>query len=79
MDAKNIYQNGKMYKFINDIDDEIYVGSTVNKLCIRFADHKASPRKQVDRRVYKHINTNGGWEHVKIILNENYPCASKED
>ena len=35
------YENGKIYKIVNDVDDDIYIGSTTQPLCKRFGDHKA--------------------------------------
>ena len=39
------YQQAKIYKIVNNVDDEIYVGSTVNRLSKRFSDHKAKAKK----------------------------------
>ena len=35
-----IYQEGKIYKIYNTINDDIYVGSTTQKLCERMRDHR---------------------------------------
>ena len=34
------YQNGKIYKLVSPHTDEIYIGSTVARLCKRFGNHK---------------------------------------
>ena len=34
------FSNSKVYKLVNSIDDEIYIGSTTQPLSKRFADHK---------------------------------------
>ena len=34
------YQNGKIYKIVNDVTDDIYVDSTIQQLSHRFQDHK---------------------------------------
>ena len=34
------YQNGKIYKILNNIDGDIYVGSTINALSHRMAQHR---------------------------------------
>jgi group I intron endonuclease len=74
------YQNGKIYKLVNDIDDDIYVGSTCKQLSNRMAKHrtdaKASNHKQ--RKVYQKMNA-FGIEHFKIVLIENHPCDSREE
>ena len=36
------YQNGKIYKIIDYTNDNIYIGSTCEKLCRRIQKHKAS-------------------------------------
>ncbi len=72
------YQNGKIYKLCNNVDDEIYVGSTCNPLRIRKGQHKSQAKTQLNREVYKHLNE-VGWENVEIILIENHACESKDE
>ena len=36
------YSKGKIYKILDSIDDEIYVGSTTETLGARMAKHRAS-------------------------------------
>ena len=74
----SFYDNGKIYKLVNNVDDKIYVGSTCNILRVRKARHKAKSKMEPDRRIYKHLNQ-VGWGNVEIILIENYECKSKED
>jgi group I intron endonuclease len=71
------YAKGKIFKLVNELDDEIYVGSTTVKLCNRKAKHKDKIKHHPDRLVYQHI-TKVGWDNVKIILLEEYPCGNKE-
>ena len=72
------YQNGKIYKLVNDVDDEIYVGSTCRTLSKRKGDHRSSSNICPERHVYKHLN-GVGWDNVKIVLIENYQCNNKEE
>jgi len=72
------YKKGKIYKIVNDINDEIYIGSTVNTLSKRMVNHRADSVKCPDRKLYKFVADNGGWQHFKIILIEDYPCERKE-
>lgn len=72
------YQNSKIYKLVNNIDNEIYVGSTVNPLYKRKGDHKSRAKTQPNRNIYIHLNQ-VGWENVEIILIENYVCNSKDE
>jgi hypothetical protein len=71
------YLNGKIYKIVNSIDDEVYVGSTIKELHERWNSHKAAC-KRLTGRVYKHLNKIG-IEHARIELIENFPCSSKHE
>ena len=35
------YKNGKIYQILNNINDEVYVGSTIQPLSKRFYCHKS--------------------------------------
>jgi hypothetical protein len=74
--ADNRYKNGKIYRLVNNVDDEFYVGSTCTTLTKRLSSHKAKIKKPNNQQVYKHLN-NIGWEHVSIVLVEEYPCDNK--
>lgn len=77
--VKNKYQNGKIYKFVKD-GDVIYVGSTKNALKQRLSTHKYMSKKEnPQKKVYKYINENGGWDNIKMELIEEYPCDSKQE
>ena len=66
-----------MYKLVNDIDSTFYFGSTCDSLSKRLSVHKEMSRKFPKRRVYEHFNEIG-WEHVKIVLVEEYKLENKE-
>ena len=70
------YENGKIYKLVNNVDKEIYIGSTCVSLSKRYWKHRDLAPSKPDRKVYKHLNTIG-WKNVEIILIESYPCANK--
>ena len=38
MQVQSRYQNGKVYKLVNCVDDKIYIGSTCARLSKRFYD-----------------------------------------
>ena len=72
------YQNGKIYKLVNDENDDIYYGSTTQILPKRLGDHK--------NKYKRHSNGKSGYvtsfnilkyPSCKIILVENFPCNSK--
>ena len=73
----NRYANGKVYKLINDVDDEIYIGSTCMPLSKRLYDHKKAAIRYPDRNVYAHL-ANVGWCNVRIILIETVHAFSRE-
>ncbi len=70
------FLNSKVYKLINSIDDLIYIGSTIQPLSKRFADHKANA-KYKPGPVHRHFN-NIGWDTVRIILIETVICYNKD-
>jgi molecular chaperone DnaK (HSP70) len=67
------YQKGKIYKILNTIDDEIYVGSTCETLSQRMARHRATCKRNNSSLIYKHMNQLGV-EHFYIELIEDWPC-----
>ena len=71
------YARGKIYKLVNDVDDEIYVGSTCGSLKLRKSTHKSMARTK-PRPVYHHLNAIG-WENVRIVLIEDFACGNKRE
>jgi hypothetical protein len=70
------YQNGKIYKIVNDIDKLIYVGSTITSLSQRFSVHKSKSKRYPERKIYKHF-AKYGIHHFEIKLIKKYPCNNK--
>jgi hypothetical protein len=73
---ENKYANGKIYKLICD-DRSYYIGSTIQKLNLRFNHHKEASKTGMSV-VYTYINSIG-WDKVKIELIEDYPCDKKSE
>ena len=71
------YVNGKIYKLVNNSDEEVYVGSTTSRLSARKCWHRGDAAKYPERRVYAHLNE-VGWDSVSIILVEEFPCANED-
>ena len=67
------YSKGKIYKILNNIDDEIYVGSTTETLGQRMAKHRHSIKAKPQYNLYNHMHELGV-ENFYIELIENYPC-----
>lgn len=66
------YQNGKIYTIRCKYDDTlIYVGSTIQKLCVRMASHRCNKGCSL----YQYVN--GDWNNWYIELYEDYPCGNK--
>jgi hypothetical protein len=70
------FENGEIYKLVNSVDDEIYIGSTCGTLHLRKCRHKRDANRYPNRRVYEHFNRIG-WENVRIILIEAFPCNNR--
>jgi len=66
---ENKYQQGKIYKIMCNISNEIYIGSTILELNIRLDRHK-SRRSCICRQIIERDN-------YKIELIKDYPCNSK--
>ena len=67
------YSKGKIYKILNSIDDEIYVGSTIKTLSQRMASHRSLANFNPYNKLYKHM-IDIGIDKFYIELVENYPC-----
>ena len=74
------YQEGKIYKIYNTINDDIYVGSTTQKLCERMREHRycityAKAGKQL---IYKAFREHGV-DNFYIELIEKCPCNERQE
>ena len=72
------YHKGKIYKILNTIDNEIYVGSTCELLSQRMARHRSDCKRRAHLPLYKHMNQLGV-EHFYIELIEDCPCDRNEE
>ena len=72
----NRYNQGKIYKLVNTVDDKIYIGSTCMPLAKRKSNHKADARTRTSL-VYTHLNSIG-WENVNIRLIETVTAETKD-
>jgi hypothetical protein len=72
------YKNGKIYKIVNDVNDNIYVGSTISTLTRRFSQHKGDSKNitKQKRKFYAAVNLIG-FDHFRIILIENFASLEK--
>ena len=74
------YQEGKIYKIYNTINDDMYVGSTTLKLCERMRDHRKCVNNEAKQHllIYKAFREHG-IEHFFIELIEKCPCDDKDE
>ena len=74
------YQEGKIYKIYNAVNDDIYVGSTTRKLSERMAEHRKpyNIKRHENLPIYKAF-IEFGVESFFIELIEKCPCNDKEE
>ena len=75
---KNRYNNSKVYKLIDTVNQYFYIGSTCLPLSKRLYDHKQTAKRDTERKVYKYFNQIG-WDNVKIILHHELYLDNKEE
>ena len=74
------YSKAKIYKIYNDIDDEIYIGSTCSSLAKRMAKHRYSAKVDLGKtnRLYKKMNELGKEHFFIVLIDEFCECENKE-
>jgi hypothetical protein len=72
------YSSGKIYKIVNNIDQLIYVGSTIKSLSQRFSVHKCEAKRSPNIKLYKHFAKHG-IDHFEIILIKLFPCNNRTE
>ena len=74
------YQNGKIYKLVSDVSDDVYYGSTCLPLAKRLWKHKDA-YKRYKKGTFNFVTSfkilELGLDSVDIVLVEEYPCDSK--
>ena len=74
------YARGKIYKLVNSVTREIYVGSTVKRyLCDRKAAHSQRSKELAARSPLYTAIRQHGMDKFEIELLETYPCNSKDE
>ena len=73
------FQNGKIYKVVNNLNSEIYVGSTTMDLDKRMIKHKCDAKQRPHlSKFYTYMNDTG-IDNFEIELIEDYPCETQEE
>jgi hypothetical protein len=69
----------KIYKIVNTINDDIYVGSTKNELRVRWQGHKCYAKKIPDCNGLYQMMNEYSFENFRIVLIETVECENKEE
>ena len=73
------YENTKIYKVVNDVDDSTFFGYTSMSLPSRLASlKKESSNTSCSGAVHEHIRAVGK-EHFKLVLVEVFPCKCEDE
>lgn len=73
------YQKTMIYKLVcNEDPTFLYVGHTTNWKGRKKA-HKEKCDHAKHRKLYQHIDALGGWNNIKMIWIEDYPCNTKRE
>ena len=74
------HKKSYIYKLVNSVDDEIYIGGGIAPTSTRLFQHKQKSKKTIyaASNPYKHLNPIG-WCNVKLIVLEKFPCNSKNE
>ena len=71
---KQRYQTGKIYQIVNDVNDQVYIGSTCMPLSKRLYSHKKDCKNGCSQRQLFVLAREHGWSHFRIRLLGSYPC-----
>ena len=73
------YSKAKIYKVLNDIDSDVYIGATCQPLCKRMANHRSqiNAKQRIKYKLYQKMR-DLGVEHFYIELIEEVPCENAE-
>jgi antitoxin component YwqK of YwqJK toxin-antitoxin module len=73
------YQNGKIYKIVNDTNNMLYIGCTTQELSRRFSVHRLRGRTlAASSKLYLAMHALGA-DHFRIVLIERFACNSKDE
>lgn len=68
------YQNGKIYKVVNNINNCIYIGSTCQPITRRMTEHRREAKTKTTP--FYTAMRDVGIDHFRIILVKLFPCNS---
>ena len=71
------YDKAKIYQLVNDITDDVYIGSTCQPLSKQMAEHRNSmkSKRDINVKLYQKMNEIGA-ENFRIELIKECPCEN---
>jgi hypothetical protein len=72
------YQNGKIYKIVNSINNKVYIGSTVVALYMRMGGHRRHARIGRQSPLHREMHSLGV-DQFTMLLVRNAPCNNIEE
>jgi hypothetical protein len=69
---------GTIYRIQSRIDDQFYIGSTIQPLKKRLKNHKSKAKDRPQTPLYAHFNQ-CGWEHAYIVCVREIQVSSKRE
>ena len=80
MTNANRYHNAKIYRIVNDFNDQVYIGSTCQTLAKRLYSHRrdCDKTRQYNGRLYQLVRRHGGWQGFRICLVEEFSCENND-
>jgi len=72
------YSKAKIYRIRNTQTNDLYIGSTTQRLCGRMGGHRQDARRNIDYPIYKKMKELG-IDNFYIELIEDYPCDTRHD
>ena len=78
------YNKGQIYKVVDIGQTKCYIGSTVQRLSSRMAEHRASYKQYKEGKINYYNSVFNlfdefGIENCKIMWMKDYPCSSKKE
>jgi hypothetical protein len=70
------FSKGYIYELVNDMNNDVYVGSSLQSESVRFSNHVAKSRDLTWTSLLYRTMRAIGAEHFSLIVLERFPCSS---
>lgn len=74
-----MYESSKIYKVVCSVDNFSYYGATTLPLAQCLANLRGDDLKNNQYQKLKNCGETHGWDKLKIVLLEDYPCSSRKE